>query len=100
MVVDHRGQLAVANWRCATHGSPPDGGRGGEEDRPSSDFAIGLAIASAHGGGEELREEAASCRSKSGIHVSCLASRIIARAIIRSCAAAALWTCSSPTPRY
>jgi hypothetical protein len=44
-------------------------------DRPRSDFGAGLPNSSLDGGFDELREEAASCRSSSAIRASCSAIR-------------------------
>ena len=67
-------QPAQAPGSCATTSSGRSTCR--RPDRPRSDFGAGLSSPSADGGFEELREEAANCRSNSAIRASCSAIQV------------------------
>src|SRR3954469_6210586 len=70
-------------------------GRGGQVGAHRDEvLGAGLFSPSADGGLEELREEAASCRSNSAIRASCSAIRACSWAIVRSCAATSATSCS------
>jgi hypothetical protein len=66
------GRSTCRNVRPSRPGCPP----GRRPDRPRSDFGAGLSSPSADGGWEELREEAANCRSNSAIRASCSAIQV------------------------